>query len=117
MNAAWKTLALLLLFLGELFAVYAEMVAARMPAWQQTPAGTYWSIVITMSIGAVFLSVGYYLGYKTFQNIWIVMVISVVSILIVEPALSYIFFQELPNRGATVGLILGTLGLIATITL
>ncbi len=117
MNAFAKPLALLLLFLGEFFAVYAEMVAERLPAFKTASALSMLQIGTCMTIGAFALLIGYYLGYKAFQNIWIVTVVSVTSILIVEPALAYFFFQELPNRGATIGLILGSLGLIATITL
>ncbi len=112
-----KSLALALLFLGEFFAVYAEMAVARLPSLRFASTASLSKIGIAMVIGAGALIGGYYLGYKAFQNIWIVTVISVTSILIVEPALAYTFFQELPNRGATIGLVLGSLGLLATVLL
>ena len=117
MDLLLKSSALLLLFLGEFFAVYAEMVAARLPAMNDIPVFDLWKIGMCMVIAGIALLAGYYLGYKSFQNIWIVTVISITSILIVEPALAYTFFHELPNRGATIGLIFGSLGLLATVLL
>ena len=116
MNIYTKILAFLLLFTGELLGVYAIMIAARSASVNDAFIVLIKSFLLAM-VGGVILVGGYYLGYKAFQNIWIVMVISITSILILEPALAYILFHELPTRGAAVGLILGALGLIATVTL
>jgi hypothetical protein len=61
------------------------------------------------------LIAGYVISYATFKNIWVVSAVSVTSILIVEPALSYLVFRELPGRGAIIGLTLGALGFLATL--
>ncbi len=58
---------------------------------------------------------GYILGYKSFQNIWIVSALSITSILIIEPILGYALFQQLPTKGAFLGLILAVIGFIVTL--
>jgi len=59
--------------------------------------------------------VGYMLGFKVFQNIWIVTVISLMGILIVEPMLDYVVFRQLPGRGSVIGLICGLIGFVAVL--
>ena len=98
MSTMTKTLAVFLLFIGESLAVYAEMVAARLSSLQGTAHHMLLKIIFSMMIAGLALLWGYYLGYKVFQNIWIVTVISITSILIVEPALAYFFFQELQTQ-------------------
>jgi hypothetical protein len=111
-----KVISIALLFLGESVAIYAEVIAARAYGsrlfWP-----VFWKMFILMTVGGGFLIAGYMLGFKNFQDIWIVTVASITSILIMEPIINYSVFQELPHRGATVGLILGMLGLVATMIL
>jgi hypothetical protein len=57
------------------------------------------------------------IGYKSFKNIWVVSALSITSILIMEPLIGYIIFQQLSTRGALVGLLLGAVGFAATFTL
>jgi hypothetical protein len=105
-EAQVKLLAFGLLMLGELIAIGGELLAARS---QQV----FWpSVLYVLSVPA--LLGGYKIGYAAYGNIWTVTVLSITSILIVEPILSYTMFQTLPQRGALLGLILGSLGLIAT---
>ena len=117
MSTYGKSLALFLLFFGEFFGIYMEMTAAHLPAWNSVTTISLWKTSIGMTIAGLALLSGYYIGYKVFQSIWIVTVVSVTSILIIEPILAYLFFHELPNRGSLVGLIFGSLGLLATILL
>jgi hypothetical protein len=66
-------------------------------------------------LGCSFLLFGYTIGYQASKNIWVVSVSSVVAILLIEPILGYAFFQQLPEKGALVGAILGALGFIVTL--
>jgi hypothetical protein len=69
--------------------------------------------VFVHALGSIFLITGYIIGYKAFQNIWIVNVITIVAILIIEPVATWFIMQQLPTSGAFIGLILGFAGLIS----
>ena len=107
-----KIISIILLFLGESLAIYTEVIAAH--AYQNN---LFWSIFIKMfllmTIAGGLLVAGYMLAFKGFKDIWIVSVISITSILFMEPIINYLVFHELPSRGTTIGFILGVLGLIS----
>jgi hypothetical protein len=56
-------------------------------------------------------------GLKIFKNIWIVSVISITSILIIEPFIAYFIGGQLPTKGAIIGLVFGVLGFAAALFL
>lgn len=107
-----KLLALTLIFLGEICLVYAEIVGAHEHG---IGTQTFLSVFIKMFpitiIGGGLLIAGYITGYRAFQNIWIVSVISITSILLEEPLISWITFHQLPTRGGWLGLAFGVAGL------
>ena len=108
-----KVLSILLLFLGEGFAIYAEMIAARNLNLVGRPfLSTFLKMFFVIIIAGGFLIAGYMLGFKSFQNIWIVSAASITSILIIEPILAWTIFQQLPTKGALLGLIFGVLSQI-----
>ena len=74
----------------------------------------FWQPFLIMVIGGTLLITGYFVGFGAFKNIWIISVISITSILIIEPVLAYTIFHQLPTKGALIGLILGALGFIST---
>lgn len=110
----FKILSILILFVGEALSVYAEMVAAKV---HSTGSQNFFTIFskgfILITFAGAFLILGYILGYKSFKNIWIVSALSITSILIMEPVIGYLIFQQLPTRGAIIGLILGAAGFFA----
>ncbi len=109
-----KALALLCIILGEAISIAAEMYAAQ----KFSNAGNgkiFLTFFLVITIAGGFLVLGYMLGYKAFQNIWIVSVASITSILIIEPILAYTIFHELPTKGAVIGLCLGIVGLFTTL--
>lgn len=111
-----KLLAIFLIFVGEALAIYAEMLAARSLSLTSRPfLSVFLKMFLVIAIGGGFLVAGYMLGFKSFQNIWIVSAASITSILIIEPVLAYAVFQQLPSRGALVGLIFGLLGFVSAI--
>jgi drug/metabolite transporter (DMT)-like permease len=113
-----KLLGLFLLIGGEVLSVYTEMIAAKnIPNHSALYSFAFVKSSAWMGIAGAMLIAGYVISYAAFKNIWIVSAVSVTSILIVEPALSYLVFHELPGRGAVVGLTLGSLGLLATLFL
>lgn len=111
-----KWLAIACLIGGEALSVYSEMIAARS---HTLGSDSFWlifakSFAMIIVAGAL-LVIGYMVGFKSIKNIWIVSVLSVTSILIVEPTLAYAIFREMPTRGALIGLIFGALGFISTL--
>lgn len=111
-----KIIAVILLILGEVLSVYAEMIAAKDPFVNyQYSFHIFVKNFLLFSFAGGFLILGYMLGVNAFKNIWIVTAVSVTSILIVEPLLAYTLYHQLPTKGAMVGMFLGTIGLITTI--
>lgn len=111
-----KVFGVALLIGGETLSVYSEMVAAKGYSHHD---GSFLGIFSKNSgliaVAGAMLIAGYIISYSAFRNIWIVSVVSVTSILIVEPGLTYFIFRQLPGRGAMIGLVFGAAGFIATL--
>ena len=108
MSLTLKIVVITLIFLGEALSIYAEMLGARTHAYtSQSFTRIFFKLFIIMTFTGALLLAGYMLGFKAFQNIWIVSVISITSILMIEPILAYTFFKQIPTRGAFIGLMLG----------
>src|SRR5690242_16567223 len=107
-----KLIPIILLFLGESLAIYSEVVAAKNISNFST---TFWKMSGVMTIAGLLLIAGYMLGLKYLNNIWIVGVVSIASIIIAEPIITYFIFQELPSKGALIGLTFGILGLLSAL--
>ncbi|MBS4012832.1 MAG: hypothetical protein KGZ97_03590 [Bacteroidetes bacterium] len=115
-NVVMKILVILLIFCGESLAILAEILAAR--AYINQPfIQAFLKVVLMMIVGGGFLVIGYILGFRLFQNIWIISVVSITSILIMEPLLIYLVFNQAPTRGGLIGFILGALGFMAALFL
>jgi uncharacterized membrane protein len=97
-----KVFSILMLFMGEALCIYSEMLVAKEPRW--------WWTFLLITIAGIPLLLGYHYGYKAFESMWVVMVVSIVSILIVEPILVLAMFKEAPTPGTVVGFILGCAG-------
>jgi uncharacterized membrane protein len=107
---------LVLIVMGEVFAIASELIGSHRYNIQNQPFSVVFGrLSILIILGSVCLLAGYMLGYKAFKNIWIVSAISITSILVVEPAMSWFLFREIPTTGAGVGIGLGAIGLIATL--
>lgn len=109
--------AIALMIMGEACIIYGELAAARLA----TAVDFDWSDALSLAGLACFsglcLLLAYALGYRATGDIWLVAVVSVLVLLICEPVLIWLLFQELPTRGVLVGFILGALGLAATVWL
>ena len=110
-----KLAALVCVFVGELLAIGAELMAARKVADGATWWQAFTVCAVPMLAGSLLLLAGYVMGYVAFRNIWLILVISVCSIVIVEPLLIRLWFQELPTQGAWIGMALGVLGLVVAV--
>jgi hypothetical protein len=107
----YHILAILLVFVGELLAVYAETFGVKSKIF----SSGFWRIVLIMSLGGLFLILGYILGYKSYGNLWTVTVISITTLLIAEPLVIIFAFHQTPTLGAIIGFILGVIGLIVSL--
>jgi hypothetical protein len=111
-----KTFAIILILFGEMVTIYAEMLLARNNFLNSPPLSKiFWQPFLIMVIGGTLLITGYFVGFGAFKNIWIVSVISITSILIIEPVLAYTIFHQLPTKGAALGFFLGALGFITAL--
>ena len=107
-----------LLLIGEGVFIWMEMLIAhtiKSPKLDDSLAITKMAVAATLA-GLVIIA-GYYFGYKSSKNIWLVTAVSIGSILITEPIISWIVFHERPTFGASVGLTFGVLGILSTIIL
>jgi hypothetical protein len=98
---------ILAVFLGEALCIYAEMLVARGAGWLLT-----FSLI---TLAGIPLLAGYRFGYQSFGSMWVMMVVSVVSILIVEPLLVTSMFKETPSWGSMAGFACGVIGLYLTL--
>ncbi|GEM_PF-257373 len=117
MNSVWfKLLVILIIFSAEALSIYYEIFGAKLFSDTSQPfQKIFWKVLPIIILAAIGLFLGYVLGIRAFENIWIVSVISIVSILILEPILAYAIFKQLPTRGALIGFMLGSVGFLATL--
>lgn len=111
-----KILVIILIILGEGLSIYAEMIAARNNHFTSQPfLQIFLKMFLLVILAGGFLMLGYMLGFSVFQNIWIVSAASITTILIIEPILAWVVFQQVPTIGALIGFILGAIGLFIAI--
>ncbi len=111
-----KLFSAFLLVLGEALAIYAELSAAH--AARLSGALESWSVLKNISLitaGGICLIFGYMYGVLAFESAWTVAVLSIVTILVIEPPLVLLFFNTMPGRGEILGFICGVLGILATL--
>lgn len=113
-----KILTILIIFLGETFAILAEVIAAKYYSFNDARfLNIFLKALPIIIIGGMLLLFGYMLGLRSFKNIWIVSTISITSILIAEPIINYTITHQLPTSGALIGFILGILGFFSALFL
>lgn len=109
--------ALLLMATGELLAIYAELLAARLAQDAGQSLTPLWLPLLLISIAGICLVLAYWTGYRALGDIWLVSVLSIVLLLLMEPLIIWLMFAELPKRGAALGFLFGALGLAAAVIL
>ena len=102
-----RAVAIISLFIGEALAIYPELLITRGASWAWT------FFVITLA--GIPLLIGYKLGAQSFTSVWPVFVISLTSIVIVEPFLLYFWLKQVPSWGSVAGLFCGLLGMFLAI--
>ena len=109
--------ALGVMVVGEFCAIYSEVVTAKLA---QAGSGS-WEVfvlpVVLMCFAGLCLLGAYWLGFVVVGDIWNVTVVSVTSLLLLEPVVVWALFHEAPGRGALIGFCLGVLGMLATVVL
>lgn len=109
-------LGIILIILGESLAIYLEITAAKENSLRPGAFLKIFSkLFLIMIVASGFIMAGYMLGFATFKNIWIVSVVSITSILIVEPAVNFLIMKQFPTKGAIIGFILGVIGFVTAI--
>lgn len=107
-----KLIPIILVFAGETLAIYSEVLAAK-------SNGIFLNTFLKMSglaiLAGLCLIAGYMFGIKYLQNIWIVSAISIASIAIIEPLITYLVFQELPSKGPLIGFVLAVLAILSAL--
>jgi hypothetical protein len=111
-----QCVSLLLIVLGEVAIIYAEISGAYLIA--QRDGVLSWQHVMLLVVclcGSALLYAGYVSATAVFRDIWVVSAISASTVLLVEPGVAHVLFQELPAKGALVGILCGMAGLIVTL--
>lgn len=108
-----KFFSIVLLFLGEALAIYAELNAARKNVGVFDKA-LFAKMFLLMALAGAALIAGYMTGYKSFSNVWLVIALSIGAIVIIEPAIAYFLFRQLPTKGALIGMVLGVAGILCS---
>lgn len=104
------------LLIGEALSIISEnIVAKRMHEGKSFFASLFLPLLLII-VGGFLLVVGYGAGIRGFKNIWTVVILSIFSIIIVEPAVSYFLFRELPTKGQYIGLALSIAGVVIATT-
>lgn len=101
----WQIISVLLVIVGELFAITAEVLYSR--------GKGFYSMAALMTIAGILLLLGYGLGYKHLKSLWIIYVVSITAILILEPIIIYFVTGETASLGTKIGFIFGLLGFLA----
>lgn len=109
--------ALGLMVVGEFCAIYSEVVVAKLAQTGSASWETLFLPLVLMCFAGICLLAAYWLGYVAVGDIWIVTVVSVISLLLLEPVVVWALFHESPGRGALIGFTLGALGMLATVVL
>ena len=95
-----KTLALVGIFLGELIGVGLEITLADKFRTENLREILRFLILISplFIVCLLLLLLGYIYGFRSFQKIWIVTIVSWSSIILIEPIFNYFIFHELPSN-------------------
>lgn len=108
-----KVLALAAIFCGEFIGIFLEIFLAN----KFRAEGTFSEITKMLLflipffiISFVLLLFGYIYGFRSYQKIWVVTIVSWSSIVLIEPFLNYILFHQAPSGNT---LIAGAFALLA----
>ncbi|MFA4937078.1 MAG: hypothetical protein WC575_02180 [Patescibacteria group bacterium] len=94
-----KYLVLAVIFVGEFLFIFLEIYFANKFKDSGTTAEVFKYLLLAIPFAVVFSLLilwGYIYGYRVFEKIWVITIISWSSILIIEPTLNYLIFKEVP---------------------
>ena len=111
-----KVLTVLLLLTGEILTILIELFYARSAGKEISTKYSLFSY-LGIFIAGVFLIQGYRIGQSAFNNIWVIVAVSLTSILVVEPILAMVIFSDKPTLGSIIGFTLGLIGMVCSLTI
>lgn len=91
----------------EFFSITAEILYIK---WKPL-----YMMAILIIIAGLLLLVGYWVWYKSLKNLWLIYIVSITSILILEPILIYFLSWELPNLWSRIWFVLWVLWFLSAI--
>lgn len=65
-----------------------------------------------LSIANYVFGIGFHVGYKNLEKIWIVLIIFIASQIFSSLLSAIVFYNELPSKGSLVGLVFALVGLL-----
>ena len=74
-------------------------------------------MAVIVVVGGLCLLLGYGLGYRYLKGLWLVYIVSITSILIIEPIVIYLLTGESPNLGARIGFACGVMGFVSALVI
>lgn len=113
-----KFIILLAIFIGEFLFIFFEIYLAGKFRTGGNTADITKTILLVVPWAVIFSLLilwGYIYGYKYFEKIWIITIISWSSILIIEPVLNYLIFKELPVGNTLVASVLAVVAIIVSV--
>jgi general stress protein CsbA len=96
-----KAAAVALVLFGEMFSIVAEVTASKQSTDGAHHVATFFQMLVFITLAGALLIAGYMIGYIHFRSIWIITAVSVGSISIGQPILTYLLFQQTPTLGPT----------------
>ncbi len=109
---------LLVTVVGELLFIFLEIFFAN--KFKDTDFAsqitTYLLLIASMVVAfSILILWGYIYGYRTFEKIWVITIISWSSILVIEPLLNYFIFKELSAGKTLVARLLAVSAIIISV--
>lgn len=111
MNWYYLIAGILMIMAGEFLAIYCEIVSVK----NCDNIQMVWWMFLWITVAGIPLILGYIFSFKGCHNIWMVSIISIVSILIAEPIVTWTVFKELPTLGPVLGFAFGIIGFLCVI--
>lgn len=113
--AFYKFLIILFLFIGESLYLCSEMFVAKGALDGSSKITTLGPAILMVVVGGFIFLASVYFGMRLFKDVWIIAVMSVAAIVIMEPVLVWLFFNQLPTTKTAIGFLLGVAGLVISV--
>lgn len=96
---------LFLMVLGESTMIMAE-VYSSIHSWKD------WRVILVQIFAAMVLIYGYDVSYKRLNSVWMVSVLSVLTIVVAEPIIVWFMTKEEPSKSTAIAFALACISLV-----